>query len=285
MDTTVMRCPSGLRGRIRKLKGKDFHRQIIVNADENTPDQMADLASMIWVETIDPGPYRKLQPGQPPAFKTDVLLGDRTAALLKARVLTDGGKRQHRIQCDVCKRYASDEFDYGAMDMREWPDDDNVSEDSPLYKAWNARRQFTAGEQCSTAMPDGTIIRWDLLTGALLTSRIREFAVQFGDSYYADTAARIVSIDGIELPSDPKTRRSKIFETLTEYDDPDFWHLWNDIQDHEVGPETEVPKVCPYDNCGATFGYAVDILGFIMPPPPKRWKRFQAGARSRMQVT
>lgn len=296
MDTRTIRCPSGLRGKVRKLKGRDFHSLLIDNPEEATPHQMADLADRIWVETIDPGPY-KFDASQPPPFRTDILLGDRTWALLQSRVLTDGGKRSHRIQCEHCKTWSPDIFDYGALDLREWPDAHDeapvdsdgvpVPESAPEYKAWRARRQFANGEPCSTTMPDGgPLIRWRLLDGNILANEVPAYAAQFGETFYADTAARIVSIDGLDLEGkDSKERRVLIFDTLTDYADPDFWELWNDIQDHEVGPETDVPKTCLNPNCGATFGYTVDVMGFIMPPPPKRWKRFRGGARSQSRRT
>jgi hypothetical protein len=296
MDTRTIRCPSGLRGKVRKLKGRDFHRLLIDNPDDATPHQMADLAGRIWVETIDPGPYRNFGAGDDPPFRTDVLLGDRTWALLQSRILTDGGKRTHRIQCEGCKGWQPDVFDYDALDLREWPeaneeavyeDGTPIPESDPEFKAWIARRLFANGEPCSTVMPEGgPLIKWRLLDGDLLANEVPAFAALFGDTFYADTAARIVSIDGVDLDGkDAKTRRGLIFDALTDFDEPHFWHLWHDMQDHEVGPETDIPKTCKLPGCECTFGYTVDIMGFIMPPPPKRWKRFRGGRRSRRRRT
>lgn len=298
MDTTNVRCPSGLCGKVRGLKASDFHSLLINNADEATPHQMADLADRVWLETTDPGPYASygLEPGKDPAWRTDVLLGDRTHALLQARILTDGGKRNHRIQCEACGQWFTDVFNYGELDTRAWPDSTNeapadgdgtpIPADDVKHKAWTARRQFSAHEPCCTTMPDGRNIYWSLLTGALLSGPIREYTVQLGDTFYAETAARIIRMDDLDLKGLNAARtRAAIFEALTDYSDPDFWYLWNDIQDHEVGPETDVPKNCPNPGCGVTFGYTVDTMGFIMPPPPKRWKRFRGGSRGQTQRT
>ena len=291
MDTREIRCPSGLRGRIRKMSGRDFHRLLIDSPGDTTPDQMADLAEAVWMETIDPGPYRLN--GDKLMFRSDVLIGDRSYILVQSRCFTSGGKRDIRIQCEECTGWWQEPFDYAAMEIREWPDGDDLepAEDIgdlylPAHKAWVARKRFAAGEPCSTVMPGGTTVQWNLLTGSLLSEQIQNFALQFGGStFFTETAARIVSIEGIDLDqyTKPEDKRLAIFDWVTTYPDEDFWVLFNDIQDHECGPEPDVFKRCavPLAACGYEFGYTVDIMGFIVPSLPKRSLRLRAGARNR----
>jgi hypothetical protein len=281
MDTKEIRCPSGLRGRIRKMLGRDFHALLIDNPEEATPDQMAGLAEAIWVETIDPGPYTFETPK--PRFKSDVLIGDRQSALIKSRVFTDGGKKLNKVQCPGCSGWWPDMFDYGELPYREWPDADATPPPEGMgLKAYNARTRFAAGEPCATKMDDGTLIQWSLLTGSLLVGAIKDFALQFGSSIYSETAARVVEIEGLSLDNVKKAeaRRAEIFNKVTSYPDPEFWALWNDIQDHECGPETDMMKQCPIPGCNHRFGYQTDTMGFIVPALPMRSMRLRAGAQT-----
>jgi len=283
MDTTQIRCPSGLTGRIRKLLGRDFHALLIDKPEEATPDQMADLAAAIWVETLDPGPYR-LEGAGAPMFRSDVLIGDRQSALIKSRIFTDGGKKPNRIQCPGCGGWFADVFDYGELRYRVWPDGDAAAPtgDALAMKPHEARKRFAAGEPCSTQMADGAVIHWNLLTGSLLSGSIRDYAMQFGSSIYSETAARVQEIEGLDLSEikDPAERRSAIFDRVTEYPDPEFWKLWEDIQDHECGPETDMLKQCPITGCGHRFGYQTDTMGFIVPALPMRSMRLRAGTQT-----
>lgn len=283
MDTKEIRCPSGMRGRIRKLLGRDFHTTLTDDNDEATPDVMAGLAESVWVETTDPGPYR-FESGAPP-FRTDVLIGDRSHILIASRIFTDGGKKPNRIQCPGCETWFPEIFDYSELKTREWPDGDAPEpvDDEMALKAYNARRQFAAGAPCSTLMPDETTIRWNLFTGALLTGGIRKYSLQFGGGVYAEMSARIHSIDGLDLDSldKPADRRVAVFDKVTGYTDTEFWALWDDVQDHECGPETDVKKQCPSPTCGHKFGYQTDTMGFIIPAPRMRSMRSRAGAQRR----
>jgi len=42
-------------------------------------------------------------------------------------------------------------------------------------------------------------VRWNLLTGELLSGSMKDFAEMFGQTPQADTASRIHSIDGLDL--------------------------------------------------------------------------------------
>ena len=283
MDTKEIRCPSGMRGRIRKLLGRDFHALSESDEEESTPDIMAGLAESVWVETIDPGPYQ-FGTGKP-MFRSDVLIGDRSHILIQSRILTDGGKKSNRIQCPGCEVWFPDLFDYNDLNIREWPDKDAPEPvDEMALKAYMARRRFAAKEPCSTVMPDKTEIQWNLLTGNLLQGSIKDFALQFGGGTYSEMAARVHSISDLDLDSidKPEDRRAAVFKRLNGgYTDTELWGLWDDIQDHECGPDTDVRKQCPSPRCGHKFGYVTDTVGFIIPAPRMRSMRSRGGARTR----
>lgn len=293
MATKEIRCPSGMRGRIRKILAGDTHELLKGEQEDVSADQLADLASRIWVETIDPGPYKFT--GNKPPFRTDVLLGDRSYILLMARMMTSNPKRNVRMQCSGCSRWFTDQFDYGDLEIKEWPGQyDGAGAESELdeweRKATEARDQFSAGAPCRTTMPDGTVVHWNLLTGSLLLGRVRDFTQQFGgQTLQTETAARIVEIEGVNIQGmDEKEVRAAYFKWVCDLDDDDqaegsnFWHLWNDIQDKEVGPETDIEKRCQYQDCNLRFGYRTDIMGFIWLPPPKRSGRSRGGTRRKL---
>jgi hypothetical protein len=279
-----------MRGRIRKILAGDTHELLKGEQEDVSSDQMADLADRVWIETTDPGPYNFT--GNRPPFRTEVLLGDRSYILLRARMMTSKPKRPVWMQCTGCVRWFTDPFDYGDLDIKEWPDqyDDQV-EDEWIQKAIAARDQFKAGAPCETVMPDGVIVRWKLLTGSLLVGPIRDFAQQFGgQSLQTEVAARIVGIEGVDTTGmKDEDVRAAHFKWVCALDDDDqdesggFWYLWNDIQDKEVGPETDIEKICPYSDCNLRFGYRTDIMGFIWLPPPKRSGRSRGGIRRKLK--
>jgi len=282
----VIRFSSGLTGRIRNFSAGDFHQLITRSGSTGsaTADQMAELADRVWLETIDRGPYR-FESDRPP-FKTSILLGDRSHVLVQARILTDEftgrpSVREIRPQCDSCTRFFDDLFDYAELEYRAWPASAPADDaDAAAVAAWAAREQFANGQPCQTIMPDGAAVKWNLLTGDLLTGPLRESAELFGQSPQSDTAARIHSIDGLDMGGKKgRARLQAIMDWLCDpiRTDDYFWHLWSDIQDQECGPETEIPKVCQFSNCGASFGYGVSITDFIVPSPPSRSKRLRAG--------
>jgi hypothetical protein len=285
MHTQEIRCPSGMRGRIRKILAGDTHELLKGEQGDISADQMADLAERVWVETIDPGPYKFT--GDRPPFRTDILLGDRSYVLLSARMMTSNPERTVKMQCPGCGRWFPDPFNYGDLEIKEWLDGTAVSDNEWDRKAIEARDQFASGSPCRTEMPDGAVVHWDLLTGKLLMGRIRDFSRQFGgQSLQTEVAARIVVIEGIQTSDlKPEEAREKIFDWVCSLNDDDqddsggFWYLWNDIQDKEVGPETDVSKQCPYPDCNNRFGYRTDIMDFIWLPPPTRSGRSRGGTR------
>lgn len=283
----VIRFSSGLTGRVRNFTGGDFHELLNQSASTGsaTPEQMAALADRVWLETIDRGPYHF--EGDRPPFNTGILLGDRSHVLIQARLLTDEksgrpSSREIKIPCGVCTRWFPDVFDYAELEYRMWPTED-PGEDAPgaLRAAWRAREQFANGQPCETKMADGTTVRWNLLTGELLAGPLRDYAEQFGQTPHADTAARIHSIDGIDLEGKTgKVRRKLVMGYVCDtLSDSEFWDLWLDIQDQECGPETSIDKNCPFSNCAQPFEHGLSITDFIVPGPPTRSRRLRAGHR------
>ena len=80
---------------------------------------MALLAERVWIKTHDRGPY--IFTSEKPPFRGNVLVGDRTDVLLKARILTSGPLKEIRIQCDDgCGRWFPYLHDYSTMPSRGW---------------------------------------------------------------------------------------------------------------------------------------------------------------------
>lgn len=173
-------------------------------------------------------------------------------------------------------------FDYEAMPRREWPNKDEQCDPDDVSK--QASTNFRNSEPCKCYGPDGEAIRFNLLTGQLLNGRIEEYNNKFGASPQSETAARIVDIEGMEFPEAKNREMASVFGWVKALGEVEFWDLWDDIQDQEAGPETDIKVKCPHVGCGFVFAHQVDTVGFILPTVRRRSMRSR-GTRSRRKTS
>lgn len=86
-------CPTGLRGVIRKFKVAD-EALLTDSRLANTGRLLTALAKALWIETLQPGPYR---PG--PINWGEVATSDRLHVLMQARMLTHGANIEFERRC------------------------------------------------------------------------------------------------------------------------------------------------------------------------------------------
>lgn len=114
MTTQEITTPSGLRGRIRGLRGSEI--DAFANEDNASLRDITHLIlSATWVETLDEGPYDF---GGEAIDWNQVLLGDQTYIVIYSRIATHGARYTFPFQCGVkrCRKV----FDW-SLDLTDLP--------------------------------------------------------------------------------------------------------------------------------------------------------------------
>jgi len=92
-------CPSGLRGVVRKLTGKEA----AILADRSLSRQgtlVDEILRRVWISTVEAEPY-PFKVEQPIPW-SKVLIGDRDFVFLQTRIVTHGVEYSFKIRCDDC---------------------------------------------------------------------------------------------------------------------------------------------------------------------------------------
>src|SRR5437868_4613554 len=101
-------CPSGLRGTIRGMTGKEA-QAFVDPALLRTNGSMSAMLMNCWLETADPGPYALIESktskgaAPKPPWDTRALMGDRYEAIISIRVMTFGPEYVFAAQCQNCE--------------------------------------------------------------------------------------------------------------------------------------------------------------------------------------
>lgn len=141
-------CPSGLRGRIRKYKGRDQGAIFRPGRGRGKrTDGLDPLLAGCWEETLDPGIYRF--DGQPDWG--EVLLGDRTKTLLMARAVTHGSDYSFMAKCGDCKARFPWTLDLNDLETQPLPDE--------------SKEKLLAKQPFEVELPDGTSVKFHLQRG------------------------------------------------------------------------------------------------------------------------
>jgi len=102
--TREIECPSGLKGTIRNLTGRDG--RYLANREVQRQGTMVDfILQNCWTNTIDPSIYKEHVTAAGPNW-LKVLQGDRTYILLQIRIATHGPIYPFKAQCinEACVR-------------------------------------------------------------------------------------------------------------------------------------------------------------------------------------
>ena len=116
----IITCPSGLTGRIRKMKVSEA-RSFSERTKGKNADPMGRLINACWEETIDPGPY---DPNNNVINWNQVLLGDRLYAFIGIRVATYGPDYAFSVNCRErdCRRRIDWELNLDDLPVRALTD-------------------------------------------------------------------------------------------------------------------------------------------------------------------
>jgi len=234
-------CPSGLRVKLRSIKGKDLDglrdkRRLA------TGEAFSKLLDDCTLEVLDPGPYfgtaslQVVGSKQPVWGWKQALIGDRVHGLLGLRSATSGTMYGFRVRCgnDQCRAWIDWELDLAELPIK------------PLSP--ESRERFRADNRFEATV-DGRVVVFHLVTGEDQAKAIRlqeRFAAarkrqkERGDSAseggqaLLGLAARIVSVEG----------ESDVVAYLSELDLGEIERLIRVMDKADCGVETGIEVVC-----------------------------------------
>lgn len=247
-DDIEITFPSGLRGRIRGLVGRDF--KLFNRATAKTGEGVTKILNSCWVETVDPGIYRADASGR--VNFADVLVGDRFYGIVGIRMAMyppgcDEEMYTFKVHCT----------DPGCRATIEWQ---VKLADLPVRKLPKATAdKLVAGvNEFETKLDDGTVVTFALQNGRgqAKAHRLQQHLTRHAErgqkpaDIVLALAARIVRISGVEVDEDDEhTAYEQKVAWLEDLRGPMHRRILRAIEKADCGIETEIEVEC--DECGA----------------------------------
>ena len=211
-------CPSGLKGRLRGMKGRD--EQIFLDAKiRKNGDPLNHLLLNCWEVTTFPGPY------DPSNFSWILAsTADRTHALIQLRIASFGEDYEFQATCEACSHIFGWGVDLNELDVAP------TSEEG--------RRYLATGEPMTVTLSCGQVIKTRILNGddekylANLGPKDRARVLTF------HLARRVVEIN-------EKTKWTDIIAEIEELPARYSGELWDATDAHEGGVDTSFTIECP----------------------------------------
>lgn len=243
--------PSGLRGTVRGLKGKEINMFAnMTNARSNKT--IHQVLGSVWVATEDVGSAYDFVDDKVDWSK--VLLCDRFTALLYARVATWGAEYEFKLQCGACRK----RFEW-ALDLTDLP----IKELSP-----ESIEAFRAGNRFTTTVLDedgeSRKVTYQLVTPAIETKIERANNMSSSDRATLSLAQRIVSVEGL----DPGKGAIKAW--LNELEATSLFDLIDVLDENDGGIDTEIEIECPHCGAGDDVELPLDRREFWNPKRSKK---------------
>jgi hypothetical protein len=244
-------CPSGLKGRVRGLKGKEY-RLLTGNKNlEKAAGTMGQILRACWLETTDPGPY----PNGQDMHWDDALLGDRFYTLMRIRQATYPGESyDFETQCAnlACRKRIASSVSLEDMETRPLPEE--------------SRQQLLAGEnRFQTEIEDGRKVWFKLMTGSDIKRQrqIQDLIGPAAQGIPLALATRILEVEGLKS----KGARD-VFNFLDDLDFHEHRNLLERFDAADCGVQTDVLVECQW--CGDTATVALPLgRTFLLPKKDK----------------
>lgn len=261
-------CPSGLKGIVRGMRGREaqaFVDPVLVRSHAS----MDTLLGNCWLETIDAGPYELVEPkgigktGAPQVPKLnwrDVLMGDRSHALLEIRAATFGQEYDFQVSCESCTQRYGWELELSALERKPLPE---ASFEKIRSKTNRFEIDISDGKVLAFKLPTGVeeIAVAKLKGGPQSTRRlgpvdaiwlqtlgiyVRAYdgAVPEGVNRHSD---KLEGEDGVAMhpiPGGP----TGIRRYLEDLDVTELQEVQEKIQSFDCGVETKIETIC--EHCG-----------------------------------
>lgn len=255
MPNLTITCPSGLKGVVRGLTGRELN--LFANQQETKRRKVTrQILNNCWVETVEvPKVYEGvIEPGG--AINMDkVLMCDRFYALLQIRCATHGSKYNFKVQCteSSCRKRFEWGLDInGDLDVYELPD--------------SSIEKIAEGDGIFEGEVDGVTFRYKLLYGKDEDTNIRQVDMAPDRQATTSLAMRLVEVE---------TRDGR---TLTENRDIQKWAESIDfgtsmdivqVMDYaDGGIETNIEVQCPH--CGNLMDLSLPLGEDLWTPKRQR---------------
>lgn len=250
MSKVTVTLPSGLKGVVRGLRGKEinmFANMTHAKANATT----LKIISSLWTETTDKGEAYNFEDGEVDWSKT--LLCDRFTALLYARVATWGPTYTFRLQCGSCRRRFEWELDLTELEVKPLP-----AESVETFRDGN-RFQTTVMDE------DGTVrkVVFQLLTPKLETKIQQAEKMSSTDRATASMAQRIITVEGLD------EGKGAIKQWLNNLEMGTLYDLISALDEKDGGVETEIEVECPHCGAGDDIELPLDRREFWNPRKSK----------------
>ncbi len=270
MSIIEIECPSGLKGKVRNLGGKDG-RYLADREIQRQGTIVEYILKNCWMETIDPGPYKTTVAG---LDWSKVLQGDRTYALLQIRIATHGEMYPFKAQCanqNCVRRRFEWEIDLEDLVVRALPEEskktlvDGNNRFEIRVPGTEETRKLTEGDKEDAlvlpkkkskkiVVPDtGTKLFFSLPIGAdeqrtkkkMREKKKRPKSEREDDNEMIDAIQmRVLEIEGVEKGK----REIGHTEYLEALSLSELAQMLDMFDDHDCGVETAIEIECP--ECG-----------------------------------
>jgi hypothetical protein len=252
----IVKCPSGLTGEVRKLKGSEAN----ILADRKTArkgDQYDQILRACWTKTTDAGPYAGfgVSSGTDAIDWSQILVCDRFYILFAIRIATYGPNYDFTVRCE--SRGCGNKIDWALNLLTELPLLDLPEE---------SRSQIASGENRFATEVDGKEVVFSLLTGADEKRARKIMKTTKGTLFTTGLASRTVSIEGVET--------NQIIPFLNDLDLDQQLDLMDQFDDADGGFETTIEIECDSPSCGTVFEVNLPFEGaeFWLPRTRSRLK-------------
>lgn len=257
MPAIEITCPSGLKGIVRGLKGKEI--DLFANKTEIRKRRVGTkILQACWNETLEPGPAYPWLEGA--AVNWDkILTADRFYVLLQIRAATYGSDYAFNVQCDngSCERRFEWQLDLNDLPFREIP--------------LEAIEQFKNGNRFTVDVEGAEVVH-RLSTGAD-EKRMLE-ARDLAPDRIATTALlhRVISVGG-------ETDYPVLRKWVEELEVGTVFDLIDTFDENDGGVETDIEVQC--NRCGNYMDMTLPLEDdFWSPKKSRRSKRGKANMRS-----
>jgi hypothetical protein len=179
-------CPSGLKGRIRGMKARDFR----VFADQRAARSgvgTTQLVAACWCETTDPGVYQFDAGGK--LSWDGVFLGDRSVAIVGLRRATYPGEPYaFKVSCQACRRSIDWELDLEQLPIK------------PMSE--QTRAVLASGKNEFSTTVDGRRVSFKLLRGSdnAQQARLQMLLGPQVKGRVLSAVSRLLSVEGLVSP-------------------------------------------------------------------------------------
>jgi hypothetical protein len=237
---TELTCPSGLRIRLRGIKGKDLDglrdkRRIA------TGEAISQLLDDCTLDVLDRAVYTKL----PTFLWADALVGDRMQAIIKLREATNGPTYDFRLRCGdkECRQMIDWTIELPDLPVRELP-----PESARLFMEANIFETEVAGTKVKFRLNTGR----DQVRLAKLAAQLESKLAQrkAGGSVRSEEGRTLLSLSGRIVQIDGVT---DIMSFLGDLDLEDITDLMRSMDTVDCGVETTIEVICSgSEGCGLT---------------------------------